>query len=377
MIKLTENGLAPVKVLGRTSKDNPYVLFYTGSRYEMNVRASYLSVVIRASFAMHEQWIAVLVDGAPMIRMPLVFGTNEILILKNRNPEREHNIRIIKETPVMPNDGDPYIELIEILTDGELLPVPEKSRKLVFIGDSITSGEGAAGAVSEEDWVSAVFSACNNYSYLTAELLDADYQAISQSGWGVLCGYDNDLRHNLPDHYKKVCSIAYADGPERPVRGAEEDYDFGRFKADAVIINLGTNDGNGLTMPPFRNPVTGEEFQMKAGECSFLSAVCTSLFCEKAVAFLSAIRCSYPNAKIFWAYGMLGNPMEPVIKTALSLYRDLTGDEIPEYIALPAATEGSFGARWHPGLPCHKQAAQVISHRLSAVLEKWEKGEMK
>ena len=369
MRRLTQDEFKMIKVLGRTSKQNPYVLFWTGSRYEMNVRAANLNVVINASFGMQEQWIVVTVDGAPIIRMPLSSGTNVIAILKNRNPEREHNIRIIKETPVMPNDGDPYIELTEILTDGELLPVPGRNRKIVFIGDSITSGEGACGAVSEEDWVSAVFSAYDNYSYLTAELLNADYQALSQSGWGVLCGYDNDLRHNLPDHFRKVCSIAYADGPERPVRGAEEDYDFAAFDADAVVINLATNDGNGLTMPPFTNPITGETFQMQAGEGTVLSKECTELFCRKAVAFVSDIRCAYPKAKIFWAYGMLGNPMEPVIRTALSLYRDVTGDEMPEYIALPAAVEGSFGARWHPGLPCHKQAARVISRRLSAMFE--------
>ncbi len=372
MNSLKQNDFTNVKVLGRTSKQNPYVLFWTGSRYEMNVRAANLSVVITASFGMHEQWIVVTVDGAPMIRMPLAFGANEIAILRNRNPEREHNIRIIKETPVMPNDGDPYIELTGIITDGELLPVPYKKRKLLFIGDSITSGEGAAGAVSEEDWVSAVFSAYDNYAYMTAELLDADYQALSQSGWGVLCGYDNDLRHNLPDHFCKVCSIAYADGPERPVRGAEEDFDFASFQPDAVIINLATNDGNGLTMPPFTNPSTGETFQMKPGEGSILSAECTERFCKKAVAFVSGIRCAYPQAKIFWVYGMLGNPMEPVIRTALSLYRDVTGDDMPEYILLPAAAEDSFGARWHPGHLNHKQASQVISRRLSAVFEKTE-----
>ncbi len=43
-----------VKILGRTSKEAPDVLFWTGSRYEMNVKASYLTVHIEAAYGGQE-----------------------------------------------------------------------------------------------------------------------------------------------------------------------------------------------------------------------------------------------------------------------------------------------------------------------------------
>ena len=71
---------AEVKILGRTSKEAPDVLFWTGSRYEMNVKASYLTVHIEAAYGGQEQWIAVLVNKALICRMPLLRGENEIII---------------------------------------------------------------------------------------------------------------------------------------------------------------------------------------------------------------------------------------------------------------------------------------------------------
>ena len=39
------------------------------------------------------------------------------------------------------------------------------------MGDSITSGEGTVGAVYEEDWISAFFSAENTYPRMVADAL--------------------------------------------------------------------------------------------------------------------------------------------------------------------------------------------------------------
>ncbi len=369
---LSEEFKKNIKVLGRTSSEEPYVLFWTGSRYEMNVKASSLSVKIRASYGNQEQWICVLVDGVRLIRMPLSNGENEIMILRNRNREQEHNIRIVKDTPIMPGDGEHYIELTDVLIDGELLPVPERKHKLLFIGDSITSGEGAIGARGENDWVSELFSATDNYAYMTAELVDADYQSLSQSGWGVCCGYDNDTRHVMPIAWDKVCALAYADGPVRPIRGAEKDYDFQAFVPDAIIINLGTNDANGVTMPPMKNPDTGVTFGMKLAEDGSLSKESAKAFLNSAVPFLSKIYEAYPKAKLYWTYGMLGTLLEPVIKEALSTFAKLHQTECPEYIALPEITNDTVGARFHPGLPCHRQTANRIAGVLNRYFQQLE-----
>ena len=69
---------------------------------------------------------------------------------------------------------------------GAFLPLPAPQYRLEFVGDSITSGEGAIGAVPEEAWAGAFFSAENHYARLTADALGAEYRCLSQSGWGIV-----------------------------------------------------------------------------------------------------------------------------------------------------------------------------------------------
>ena len=103
---------------------------------------------------------------------------------------------------------------------GEFLPLPEPQYRLEFVGDSITSGEGAIGAKPEEDWVGAFFSAENHYGRLTADALGAEYRCISQSGWGIVTGWDNDVRHVMPPYYTQVCGVAMGSAQCCPWRTA-------------------------------------------------------------------------------------------------------------------------------------------------------------
>ncbi|WP_341349716.1 hypothetical protein [Clostridium butyricum] len=51
------------------------------------------------------------------------------------------------------------------------------------------------------------FSTTNNYAVITSKKLDADFRILSQSGWGVLCGWDNNPNHALPRYYEQVCGV--------------------------------------------------------------------------------------------------------------------------------------------------------------------------
>lgn len=135
----------------------------------------------------------------------------------------------------MPDEPDHFLQITALgVRDGEFLPLPAPAYRLEFIGDSITSGEGAIGAKQEEDWVSAFFSAVPHYARLTAEALGAEWRIISQSGWGLLSGWDNDPRHRVMDYYEQVCGVAA--GAHNAALGARQPYDFAAWPADAVII---------------------------------------------------------------------------------------------------------------------------------------------
>lgn len=355
---------AEVKILGRTSKEAPDVLFWTGSRYEMNVKASYLTVHIEAAYGGQEQWIAVLVNRALVCRMPLLRGENEIIIFRNRNASEVKNVCILKEVQPMGGDGANYIRLTGIDTDGELLSVEEPKLRLAFVGDSITSGEGAMGARCEMDWVAQLFSGYDNYAYKTAEALNADYQVVSQSGWGVYCGYNNDTHMNVPGIYNQVCALVTENG--EGVCGSTEPYDFTKFSPDYVIINLGTNDGGAADSEGYTDPETGAVTKMAKGADGTLDAESRAHFTKASEAFLKNLRKVHPKARFLWVYGMLGTVMEGPILEAITAYEKESGDTQISYLRLPDTTEEAFGSRWHPGHLSHERAASAIAEKIRA-----------
>lgn len=356
-----------IKILGRTSEEAPDVLFWTGSRYEMNVKASNLTVHIEAAYGMQEQWIAVLVNGALLCRMPLLRGDNEVIVFRNRMDSVVKNVRILKEVQPMGGDGANYIRLTKIETDGTLEPVAEPSCRIEFVGDSITSGEGGIGAHCEMDWVAQLFSAYDNYAYKTAEALGADYQVVSQSGWGVYCGYNNDIHSNIPGIYDTVCSIVSADGAG--VLGSWEAYDFAKFRPDVVVINLGTNDSGACGAESYTDPETGRQYKLSKSEDGKLDAESAKAFGDAARAFLGKLRKRNGNAYLLWVYGMLGADMEEPILAAIDAYRAQSGDERVGYCRLPDTTKEAFGSRMHPGHISHERAADVIAARIREILQ--------
>ena len=354
-----------VKILGRVSNEAPDVLFWTGSRYEMNVRAATLTVHIEAAYGMQEQWIAVVINGALVCRMPLLRGDNEVIIFRNRNTEETKNVRILKEVQPMQGDGANYIKLTGIETDGVLEPVAEPKCRIQFIGDSITSGEGGIGAHAEMDWVAQLFSGYDNYAYKTAEALSADYQVVSQSGWGVYCGYNNDIHSNIPGIYDKVCAPVTA--ARESVYGSLEPYDYSKFVPDIVVINLGTNDSGACNAEAYTDPETGKTYKL-AKENGVLDAPSAAAFDGAVRGFLAKLRNCHPQAYLLWVYGMLGVDMEEPIVAAIDTYRREGGDDRVGYCRLPDTTKEAFGSRFHPGHIAHERAAEVLAARIREIL---------
>lgn len=99
------------------------------------------------------------------------------------------------------------------------------------MGDSITSGEGTVGAVYEEDWISAFFSAENTYPRMVADALSAEYRVVSQSGWRIVTGWDGNVENKIPPFYTQVCGLLT--GERNASLGALQDYDFEAWQPPA------------------------------------------------------------------------------------------------------------------------------------------------
>ena len=101
-------------------------------------------------------------------------------------------------------------------------------------GDSITAGYGnlgGAGVTSENT------NALLTYAYRIAENLDADINTQGNSGWGVYIGSDGTTNADRV-YYNKATRLHGQTSTE---------WDFSKYQADLVIINLGENDSAGVS----------------------------------------------------------------------------------------------------------------------------------
>lgn len=163
----------------------PKLLFWAGSSLEFMFTGTELHLVFEADFSLVEPWVSIELNSAPLLRVPLDRGTNRFCLFRGMTPGVPKRVRVFKETQPITDDSRHRLEVTEVTgAGGEILPVPPRALFLEFIGDSLTSGEGVIGALQETDWVSPLFSASRSWARQTADLLGADFRAVSQSGWG-------------------------------------------------------------------------------------------------------------------------------------------------------------------------------------------------
>lgn len=348
-----------LKVHGRTVKSRePLVLFWTASGFECNVSGSELWVEVEVSYQTYEPWFSYTVNGDWIGRQMLQKGRYWIPLFRGMSTETVKNVRFYKDLQAMSGDGESFIRIHALRHDGVFYPVEAKKRKIEFIGDSITSGEGTFGAKEEMDWIPMFFSSLRDYAYFTAEKTDAEYRVFSQSGWGIHHSWDNNPNAAIPKYYKEVCSLM--PGSMNRALGGMQPYDFHEWQPDVVVINLGTNDASGFEQPMWYNEVTGESYQAKKEPDGSFGKGDLRLIKDAAVGFLKTIRECNPHADVIWCYGMLGISLEETICEALAEYQEQSGDRKVSYLRLPEVTKESFGSRQHPGILCHKQAADVL-----------------
>lgn len=354
-------------IYGRTDKtQNLLPLFWNGSGIEVNVTGSELWIDLDVDCSFHEPWIATELNGAFMSRQMLLPGSYSICLFRSMTFGVPKTMKFFRELQAMSEDDDCHVFVRGFRCDGEFLPVKEHKYKIEFIGDSITSGEGTYGALPDTDWLAMYMSSSENYATYTAKALDADYRLISQGGWGVYCGWDNDVRHNIPSCYEKICGLGFGEVNESV--GAQKDYDFASWKPDVIVVNLGTNDASAFNQPPFTIPETGETFkQHKNPDGSFVEED-RERFENAVYNFLKMLRKDNPGAHIVWTYGMLGYDLNLLITDAMNRYQKDTGDHNTAFINLPNTTSETVGAHTHPGVKSHERAARILIEYLQTVL---------
>lgn len=363
--------------LGRNVKDVENLpeinLFWAASALKINVKACEVWADFESDYDSNEPWVSIFLNGSRISRFMIEkSGEKSVCLVRGLNSQVENEICIYKDTQPMPGDTKHSLKVKNISLDdnGKFCEIKPAKMKIEFIGDSITSGEGLAGAPSQMEWIPTVFVGSESYAAQIARYFEADFSVFSQCGWGLCWGWDGNRNNNIPKFYEKVCGVMEGDFHNQ--LGENQDYDF-KDGSDFVVLNLGTNDDGAFFQPPWKDEKSGIEYKLEL-DGGKISASDNEYIVQRAKNFLSLIRKHNKNAQIIWCYGMIKLKFIPeCLKTAIKQWKKETGDSKIHLLELDSMedVEKNYedkGSRGHPGEKVHKLAAEKLKKLIKKMM---------
>ena len=132
--------------------------------------------------------------------------------------------------------GNVGIRAIQVESDSPtpVRPTDAKDKSIAFVGDSITCGYGVEGHDAKEPFQTTAENFMKTYAYLAAQELDADYETVCYSGYGVYSGWTASDTRGTDRLMPPVYELVNINSDRR--------WDFAAHPRDVVVVNLGTND---------------------------------------------------------------------------------------------------------------------------------------
>jgi lysophospholipase L1-like esterase len=170
------------------------------------------------------------IDGGADVHLQNVRGTVDLTPTALRSGN--HTLRVSYRVVAGSYHGDAVFQGL-VLDSGATTVAPARpARLLEFIGDSIT-----VGTTSSKNALTA-------YGWLTGEQLKAAHTQIAEGGACLVSAADGCT--GMADRFLRMNTPA-----------GSPFWDFSRYQADAVVINLGTNDvGHGVSTTTFQTVYT-------------------------------------------------------------------------------------------------------------------------
>jgi lysophospholipase L1-like esterase len=259
-----------IKYIGRWDLSSPTVRIshWPGAYFKTIFTGK--TVKIKLAGSAH---IYVSIDHGPYTSYTDAQGTVD-LTPKSLKPARTHSLLVASATEY---------DLIQfeglVLDPGAKTVAPTESSKLIeFIGDSITAGGRSS------QW------AVSGYAWVIGQRLSVEHTQIAQGGIPLTYS-PNGV--GMSTQYFKMATTYFPNSP---------DWNFSRYQANALVINLGTCDGN----------------------------VSDATFQSTYITFLQNIRKRYPHAHIFVLRIFVGGRV-PTTMAAVQAVR-AAGDRNVQYV---------------------------------------------
>lgn len=248
-----------------------------------------------------------------------------------------HHLLITKRTEG--NQGTAIFKGLLIDEDAGLTAPEPRSRRIEFIGNSITCGFGTDSDDRFEKFRPETENNYLTYAAMTARAFDADAHFIAHSGQGLVRNYGHSEKvseYNMTDRYLQVFDMQ-----KEPL------WDFSNWIPDIVVINLGTNDFSTEPHPD------------------------ETIFNRAYLNLIRTIRSNYDSIPVFCLVGpMTDEPCYSYVKKMVEANRTFLDDPnvyfigIPTYLMIP---EEDLGAAWHPNASGQKKMAKLIIPVIASV----------
>ncbi|MBE6636810.1 MAG: hypothetical protein E7618_03275 [Ruminococcaceae bacterium] len=259
--------------------------------------------------------------------------TSAWYVLAENLPEGEHTVTVSKRTDISYSSAGIKELRIQGSEAATLLEKPAaKERKIEFLGDSITSGDGVLATSGEGSYISQYQDAHYSYAKVTADYFGADCQLVSRCGLGLVWNSSQKAPEDGGVSLPMIYPYAnYYDDSKRTA------WNFDSFDADIIVINIGTNDRKQATA----------------------SAEGKARWMETYVQFLKAVRVKNPDTPILCCYGSVIDDADLGLEAVV---KQVTEEGMTDiyYLRFPKNNirEFGFGVGNHPTIKKQKYDAE-------------------
>ncbi len=323
-----------VQYIGRFDNSDPAgpKFAWSASTIKANFTGTGISAKLKSS---GDNYFNVIIDGVIKTPINTPAGSSASYTLASGLTNGKHTVELVKRTEAWIGD----VQFLGFtVSDGSLLaPTQASTKRIEFIGDSITCGYGNEGTSQYQNFTNKNENAYMAYGSITGRLLGADVTTVCWSGKGVVQNYGGNKDELMPSLYQNI--LPY---------DKTKIWDYTKWVPQVVVINLGTNDISTVALDG-------------------------TLFTSQYSKLVDKVRSQYPNAHIYCAVGpMLSGEqltnMKKYVGNAVT-NKNSAGDKNVKFIEFPQQDQANgLGEDWHPSIKTHQLMADQLAKQIKADL---------
>lgn len=320
-----------IEYMGRVSKSDPKQVQFTYPG--VSIITSFTGTSLAMEVKPGSGYFMVELDNQTPFKV-LASEKDSVIILSESLENCTHNVRIMYA-----QEGywqRPAFRGLLIDKEAKTIkPGNIPSRRMEFIGNSITCGYGVEATSPNVGFTYDTENHYYTYAAITARELNAQELVVARSGIGIYKNYGGPIEGSagftMPDKYELTLFT------DQAVTEDMEKWDHSLYRPDIVCLNLGTNDTS-------------------------LDTYDTALLKEAYAKFVKHLRQTYPNAKIVLLCGSMmgGKALEDCQKVLDEVASESDDEQVYRFNFTPHNGSLGYGADWHPSIRQQRKMADEL-----------------